>query len=300
MKKAITIALVAVLVFSMLFLLISYLKRPKLEITETDEYTCYTNKSYGLNKRHYLDICVPKGVSGDVGVMLYIHGGGWIAGDKDGYLPTLKENAKRGYITVALNYRYANGRGVTCEDILDDIESALETVKDIAGEHGLNANKVMLLGGSAGAHLSLMYAYTRKDSSPIEPLAAVSYAGPTDLADPNFFITQHVDSIEEMISKISGVKLSRRSVDDCREELLSASPIDYVNSETVPTLIFHGTVDDVVPYSNAVALHNLLDSLGVENEFVTFNNSGHGLESDPEASKRAEELVLEYAERYLK
>ena len=75
-------------------------------------------------------MCIPKGALGDIGVIMYVHGGGWIGGDKDGYLGTLKENAERGYITAALNYRYANGRGVTCEDILDDIESALKAVKD--------------------------------------------------------------------------------------------------------------------------------------------------------------------------
>lgn len=299
MKKFLSIALVIILILSLL-LLIWYLRRPKTEVTETDEYICYVNKPYGFNKRHFLDVCIPKNSSGNVGVMFYIHGGGWVAGDKDGYLQTLKANAERGYVTAALNYRFANGRGVTCEDILDDIESALKTVKEIAAKHGLNADKVMLLGGSAGAHLSLMYAYTRADSSPIEPVAAVSYAGPTDLTDMNFYVTQYVDDIKEMISKISGAKLQKVSIDESEEKLLAASPISYVNSKTVPTLICHGTMDDVVPYSNAVTLHDLLNSYGVKNDFITFNNSGHGLESDPDASRLADELVLEYAEKYLK
>ena len=289
-----------ILLIALIFNITSCIRKVTTTSVETDEYIYFENVEYGKNKRHYLDICVPKNKSGNVGVMLYIHGGGWISGDKEVYTDMLKENAERGYITAALNYRYANGNRVTCEDILDDIQKSVEKIKSLAGEYNLNANKLMLLGGSAGAHLALMYAYTRAEASSITPTAVVSYAGPTDLCDENFYTTQYVDDIKEMISMISGVKLKRSSVSGNSEELLAASPIKYINEDCVPTLICHGKKDDVVPYSNAVALDATLTMYGVEHDFISFPNSGHGLEADSEMSELANELILEYAEMYIK
>ena len=275
-------------------------KRPETVITETDTYYSYTNVSYGKNERHYLDLVIPKGENVASGMILYIHGGGWIAGEKDGYANTLISNVEKGYISAAINYRYANGRRVTCEDILDDIEDALDEIKSICADKGLNVDKVMLTGGSAGGHLSLMYAYTRKNSAPITPVAVVSYSGPTDLTDENFYITQHSEDIKKMISKISGTKLLKKSIRECEDDLLDASPIHYVNADTVPTILCHGTKDDVVPYSNAVRLYDELRRSAVECELIIFEDSGHGLESDQQAADYADKRFYELAEKYLK
>ena len=154
-------------------------------ITETQTYHSYINVSYGTHERNYLDLVIPKGDNVPSGMILYVHGGGWHGGDKEIYTDTLKSNAKRGYISAAINYRYADGKRATCEEILDDIDSALKTVKSICAEKGITVDKVMLTGGSAGGHLSLMYAYARVETAPITPVAVVSYSGPTDLTDPN-------------------------------------------------------------------------------------------------------------------
>jgi dipeptidyl aminopeptidase/acylaminoacyl peptidase len=102
-----------------------------------------------------------------------------------------------------------------------------------------------------------------------------------------------------MISKISGVDLKNREVVDCIAELDAASPLFYAEDGAVPTLIFHGMKDDVVPYSNALILYERLKSLGVTTELVSFENSGHGLEADPKKSEYAEDLVLQFMNNYL-
>ena len=288
-----------ILILTYLVSLLSCNKRSKLCISETDGYYLHTNVSYGKDERHYLDIVVPKADTVPEGMMLYIHGGGWIGGYKEVYSDYLIQDAAHGYVAAAINYRYANGKSVTCEDILDDIELALMCVKNTCKEYGIDINKVMLLGGSAGGHLSLMFAYTRGVTSPVKPVAVVSYAGPTNLNDEKFYSTKHVEDIKKMISKISGVDLKNENLNECAEKLDLASPLFYVAEGAVPTLIFHGMKDDVVPYSNALALYNALESLGVEAEMVSFENSGHGLESDPEKWKLTEELVFEFMKTYL-
>ena len=288
------------ILLSLLLSFVSCKEKPVLSIYETEDAYCYINGNYGNNERHYFDLVIPKNAVSEKGIILYIHGGGWIAGEKDVYLDTLKDNASRGYISASVNYRYADGKKVTCENMLDDIDAALYKIKEICFQYGYDVSKLLVTGGSAGAHLSLMYAYSRMDSAPITPVAVVSYAGPTDLTDPNFFTTQYEEDVKRMISKVSGAKLTKKSVSECESVLLAASPISYVRSDTVPTLLCQGMKDDVVPYSNATILYDLLQNCGVESELISFPNSGHGLEADSDKSAYASEIFYKYVEMYLK
>lgn len=288
------------ILLSLLLSFVSCKEKPVLSIYETEDAYSYINGNYGNNERHYFDLVIPKNAVSEKGIILYIHGGGWIAGEKDVYLDTLKDNASRGYISASVNYRYADGKKVTCEDMLNDIDAALLKIKEICLEYGYEVSRLLVTGGSAGAHLSLMYAYTRSNSAPVTPAAVVSYAGPTDLTDPNFFVTQHKEDVKKMISKVSGANLTKKSVSECEDALLLASPVNYVNSDTIPTLLCQGIKDDVVPYSNATTLYDLLQQYGVESELISFPNSGHGLEADQSESEYANEMFYKYVDMYIK
>ena len=288
------------ILIAVLFSMVSCKNRPELEFFESGDSYIYINQDYGKHERHYLDIAIPKEPANEQGIILYIHGGGWIGGDKEVYTDRLKHDASLGYVAAAINYRYADGKSVTCDDIMDDIDAALVKIKEICAGYGYNLTKVIIGGGSAGAHLSLMYAYTRVDTAPITPVAAVSYAGPTDLTDLNFYATQYREDIEKMIYSISGAKVTKKPVAECEDLLLKVSPINYVNSNTVPTLLCHGMKDDVVPYSNATTLFELLKKHGVTVELITFQNSGHGLEADSDKSNYADEAFYRYVYEYLK
>jgi dipeptidyl aminopeptidase/acylaminoacyl peptidase len=103
-----------------------------------------------------------------------------------------------------------------------------------------------------------------------------------------------------MIYSISGAKVTKKPVTECEDVLSKVSPINYVKSNTVPTLLCHGMKDDVVPYSNATALFELLKKHGVAVELITFQNSGHGLEADSDKSNYADEVFYRYVDEYLK
>lgn len=300
MNKIFKVLISAILVISTALGFAACNKRPKTVLTETESSYLYVNLDYGDHERNYLDLMIPKGDNVPGGIILYIHGGGWIAGEKEVYGDTLRSTAERGYVCAAINYRYANGKKVTVDEMLDDIDAALEKIKFVCGEQGITVDKVLLTGGSAGGHLSLMYAYTRKDTAPLTPVAVISYSGPTNLYDPNFYTTVHELEIKTMISKVSGANITKVNIDDAKEALLDASPINYVDESTVPTILCHGTIDDIVPYSNATSLYELLCSHGVECELIIFDNSGHGLESDAEATEYADKRFFELAEQYLK
>ena len=77
------------------------------------------------------------------------------------------------------------------------------------------------------------------------------------------------------------------------------TPINYINENSVPTIICHGTKDDVVPFTNAVILEEILTKNKVENELIIFEGSGHGLENNNETLEYAKNKIKEYVKKYL-
>ncbi len=274
---------------------------------ENKDYV-FKNLSYGDHERQIMDLYLPEKSDGEVGLILFIHGGAWIAGDKDGYKKALKTACKDlGYAAAAINYRYLSEK-VSLHDIADDIDLALKKIKEKGAEKDININKVLLTGSSAGGHLSLFYAYSRKDTAPITPAAVVSNCGPADLTDDNYYYNSDLgmnselgafEDIAKLFSYACGEKFTYETRNSAEEALLKVSPVYYVNSGTVPTVINHGQKDTIVPFSNAVALASKLEENGVSYDFNVYPNSGHGLDKDEANIKIADELLYEYLFTYL-
>lgn len=264
------------------------------------------NEKYGTEKRQVVDIAYPENASGDVGLVLMIHGGAWVTGDKNSYTDSIKYGATLGLVCAAMNYRYISEKS-DINDIMDDITAALALIKEKAAQRNINITKVLLTGSSAGAHLSLLYAYSRKDEAPIKPAAVVSYCGPTDLAD---WDEAHISSnamgdsafVYKLISYAAGCEVTAENYksSEVQATLKKISPLYYVDKNTVPTVICHGQKDSVVPFSDSVKLDAALTENGVTHRYIVYPNSDHGLDKDPDAAKIGGDLLLEYAATYLK
>lgn len=263
----------------------------------------YRDLSYGAyGERNLLDLNIPKENDGEIGLILSIHGGGWVGGDKNGYESAVEyASEKKGYAAAAINYRYLS-EDVDMYDILDDIDAALACIKEKGREHGVNINKVLLTGSSAGGHLSLLYAYMRADTAPVKPAAVVSYCGPTDLTDEGYYtdsILSDGDIIIDLFSWACGKEYTYEDRASVKEDLQKISPLYLVNENTVPTVINHGMKDSVVPYSNAVSLDAKLTEYGVEHYFNSYPNSDHDLGDDKSNTRLADTLLEEYCSKYL-
>lgn len=270
---------------------------------KTSKAIIYKDLKYGKENRQVVDFCIPKNASGEVNLYLNIHGGAWIAGDKSAYFDTLEAAADAfGICTAAMNYRYISDASHG-KEILDDVTSCLQKIKDTAAEKGVSIKKVMLSGASAGAHISMLYAYSRVDEAPIKPVAVMSYSGPTDMTDDNFYHNNALgneDALCTLASQLCGFNFTYAEKESAKAALEAVSPLYYVNENTVPTIICHGAVDSIVPFSNAVSLDAKLTEYGVKHEFIVYPNSNHGLESDSESAKLADKALIEYATAYLK
>ncbi|MBQ7596695.1 MAG: alpha/beta hydrolase [Clostridia bacterium] len=258
------------------------------------------------NERQSYDLVFPKKASGSLGLVLCIHGGGWVEGDKSSYTKNLMQvSDENGYAAACMNYRYAS-ETVDYGDIMDDITSALAAIKAKGAEYGVNLDKVLLTGISAGGHLSLLYAYTQKDNAPIKPVCVVELCGPTDLEDGFYYseensVTQAVgvEYFRNIISHGIGYNIDLNNFDAARSALKKYSPINYVDENTVPTVFGHGEQDEIVPYQNALDLDKKLTEFNVEHTFISFPNSGHGCEDKASISKIME-YFFSYMDKYLK
>lgn len=268
---------------------------------ETKSYQ-YRNLSYGSHERQVLDLNIPKDNDGEIGLVLFIHGGAWITGDKEGYKSGVKAAAETyGFAGASINYRYIS-EDVDIHDVLDDIDLALRCIKQKGEENGVKINKVLLTGDSAGAHLSLLYAYSRAQNAAIKPAAVVSNSGPSDLTDEKFYINNAMGD-EEFVSLLfsyaSGQKFEYADRNSAKAALEKVSPLFYVSEDSVPTVINHGMKDSIVPYSNAVSLDAKLTQYGVTHVLNSYPNSDHDLGSDEANKKVANDLLIKYCNTYL-
>ena len=260
------------------------------------------NVAYGNHERHSLDIYIPKTVKSHSGVILFIHGGGWHQGYKEAHRPDAEFFCNEGYISATMNYRFVS-ESLNVFDELDDISSALETIKIKCSEHGFNTKKLILSGASAGAHLSLLYAYTRKEIAPVFPVAVCAYCPPVDCSKNDFLIGisgQFENWKYEILSKCCGIKITKDTFlnEPQQQALKRISPQNYVDEFTVPTAVFHGKLDDIIPLEHIREFVNLLKENGVKNDLLIYENSGHTLDKDPETAEKTREIIRDYALKY--
>ena len=114
------------------------------------------NLSYGsCDKWHLLDLYRPKDKEGKLPVLLNIHGGAWVYGDKKVYAPYCMYLAAQGFAVVNASYRLAPKH--TFPAPLEDVGSIMEWVVTNAKEYHLDPSNLFLVGDSAGAHLATAY-----------------------------------------------------------------------------------------------------------------------------------------------
>lgn len=131
-----------------------------------------TEHSYGWDARQRLDLVRPEG-KGRAPVLLFIHGGGWSIGDKrHAAAPKAKHFTGKGWAFGSVNYRLVPQ--ATVEQQAADISSAIAWIRANAAGQGLDPDRIVLMGHSAGAHLAALVGADQRylDSADV-PLAAV-------------------------------------------------------------------------------------------------------------------------------
>jgi acetyl esterase/lipase len=221
-------------------------------------------------------------------LVVWIHGGGWMFGDRR-YLPeTLRpnqlfeESVAAGLAVATIDYRHALEAHFPAQ--LHDAKAAIRYLRAHAGALGLDTTKIGVWGESAGGHLAALVGLTGehaelegaigvlRQSSAVD--VVVDWYGPADLA-----LQPREGRSVEIAAKLPPEMLTPP------EELLAggndehtlaiASPISYVTPAAPPFLLIHGTADTVVPYVQSEVLTQALADVGVSAQLVPIEGADH-------------------------
>lgn len=210
-----------------------------------------------------LDIYRLKSMTEAAPVLIFIHGGGWSKGKRSDYLGYLLDYAQKGYVCVTVSYRLSGAAHFPAAVL--DVRAAVQWIREHSGEHMINPEKIALIGGSAGGHLAMMVGYANEEAEH-KVQAVVNIYGPADLT------TEYARNRNECINFL-GYSYQERP-DLYRE----ASPRTHISPDDPPTLIFHGTIDSLVPVSQSDSLHQWLDRVGVPNEYHRLKGWPHTMD----------------------
>jgi acetyl esterase/lipase len=212
--------------------------------------------SYGpAGKRNRLDVYRHRDRPPNAPLLLQVHGGGWVIGEKDTQgVPLMQHMAARGWVCVAMNYRLSPRDRFPAH--LVDVKRALAWARAHAGELGADPSFVAVTGGSAGGHLAALMAVTPNDpeyqpgfeDADTSVQAAVPHYGVYDFAAQ--------DGAPAAVRRRDGYLnryVMQAEADAAADAYARASPLLRVSPDAPPFLVVHGAHDTLVPVTEARA-----------------------------------------------
>ncbi len=185
-------------------------------------------------------------------VVMQIHGGGWMIGDKrEQGLPLLKLLASQGWVGFNVNYQLSPA--VAFPEMLIDLKRAVVWIREHADEYHLDPTFIAVTGGSAGGHLAAMMALTADDpeyqpgfeGADTSVQAAAPFYGVYDFTNRNGVW------FPEAIDHFIGRFVIQQRFSENPEAFVKASPLDRVHAAVPPMLVIHGDKDTLAPVEDA-------------------------------------------------
>lgn len=263
----------------------------RLGVAIREQITIVPNLPYAGtdNRRQRLDLFLPKRPVGDSPppLVVFIHGGGWQKGDRRGGLGMLAPLVASGqYAGASIGYRLTDEARWPAQ--IHDCKAAIRWLRGNADQHDFNANRIVVIGTSAGGHLVAMLGTSGglpELEGTLGPFPSVSsrvqgvidFFGPSDLTTMGGW---H-DSPDSPEARLLGGPVPERAA-----LARAASPIQYVTADDPPFLIIHGTADQIVPFDQSVDLQKKLTSVGASALLIPIEGGGHGRFNSPELGER--------------
>ena len=248
-----------------------------------------------------LDVYQPRAMSITLRpALLLIHGGGWVEGDKAGERDLASILVSKGFVAFAINYRLALDEKARYPAATLDVRRAARWVRVHAREYGADPTRLAAVGLSAGGHLAALLG-TTDVVDPADPNSTrassrvdcvVDTAGPTDFTD------ETSPAVGPRIARVIPAFFGRTR-DEIPQAYREASPNQHVDSKSAPTLIVHGTVDDIVPIDQSRRFQQSLQKAGVETKLVELEGEGHGF-LQPKNQKRWLDEMADFLVGHLK
>ena len=192
--------------------------------------------------------------------IVFFFGGGWSGGHPKQFYQQADFFAEQGFVCFSAEYRVRSRNRTTPFECVKDGKSAIRWVREHAAELGVDPNRIVASGGSAGGHVAACTGVIEGCEEAGEKLEISSIPNAMILFNPVLDTTE----------KGYGAKRFKP------EQKTDLSPCHQVRKGIVPTLLLHGTADKAVPFENAERFARLMKEAGNECRLVPFEGKGHG------------------------
>lgn len=244
-----------------------------------------------------LDLARPKAGDGPFPAIICIHGGGFRAGNRQGYDAQIIRMAQQGYVALTISYRLAPKYQFPAA--VHDTKAAVRWVRANAATHKIDPTRIGVTGGSAGGHLAQFLGVTigvkEFEGDGGNPTQSSNVACVVNIYGPSDFTKSYGKSVDaaEVLPLFLGGNL-----ETAYKRHIRASPLYWVTPDAAPTLCIHGTEDKYVAHEQAVWIVDKLKAATVEAELVTIQGAGHGFKG--KESDIAEKALMGFFDKHLK
>ncbi len=199
--------------------------------------------------------------------VVFFFGGGWRSGTPEQFEMQCKYLASRGMVAMTADYRVSSRNGTKAKACVEDGKSAVRWIRKNAEKLGVAPTKVAAGGGSAGGHVAAAIAtvpgFEKDDGTSSVPNALL-------LFNPAVILAEVPGEIEMPAEK--AVSLKERIGTDPKK----ISPYHHLRKGLAPTIIFHGTNDDAVPFRTVQLYEKRAQAQGNSCKLVAFEDKPHG------------------------
>ncbi|MGB7345447.1 MAG: alpha/beta hydrolase fold domain-containing protein [Pirellulaceae bacterium] len=232
---------------------------------------------------------------------VWVHGGGWQGGSKDGGIGKVVPMVREGFLGATIEYRLTGEAPFPAQ--IEDCKCAIRYLRAHAKKYNLDVERIAVGGSSAGGHLVALLGTSGgvkelegiggwpKQSSAVQ--AVVDLYGPTDFkafVSTKGYEDHNRDGSPESKLLGGGEVLSNEA------GIKRVDPITYVDKADPPFLIIHGSNDRTVPLNQSEALHRALESADVQSFLHVIDGAGHGGPefAKPDVNNMQREFLLRY------
>ncbi|HAJ78176.1 MAG TPA: alpha/beta hydrolase [Fibrobacteres bacterium] len=251
-----------------------------------------------------LDIYLPNEGTGPFSIIMAIHGGSFVRGDKrDFQIVPIMEALKRNYAVVAINYRLSNEAQFPCQ--INDVKAAIRWIRANGGKYTLNPEKIAVWGDSAGGNLAALAG----TSCNVKELEDLSMGNPdqsshvdavVDWYGPINFLTMGNQLKQQKNVRKSNSNYIAKTKEEAPELYIAASPETYIRPGLPPFFIQHGNADQIIPIQQSIDFATKLENISGKEKVVFEIIEGADHLDEKFTSPENINKVLDFLDNYLK
>jgi acetyl esterase/lipase len=250
----------------------------------------------------YINLILPKEkCAKPLPVIVWIHGGGWAAGDYT--RSRAAEFAKHGYAAASVEYRFTDAAPLPAQ--VFDCKAAVRFLRANAKTYNLDPDRIGVWGGSAGGHLAAMLGTSggvkelEGDEGNLSQSSRVQcvcpWFGLYDMTS-GFIKKPKPGQPEPVLDYLGGTYSEKLDL------VKLVSPVTHITKNDPPFLIVHGDLDKTIPVKQAELLDDALRKAGVETTFIRVKGGDHNF-TKPDTQPSMQEVakaMLEFFDKHLK